>query len=318
MQARLQQGQAGQQGVPNGNQAQRPQTGGTMPNGTPSGQNLTVPGQNRVRGPMPPQMAGQAQMQNGLRVPQPLMNGVPQAQMQGPQGQLPMPNPALDVGLVTQAHRISEQQRQAIQARQQGQPGLGQIHNSPPRNMNGMSPPNFPQMPNGNMMPFPNTNGVGSPGGASNQSQGQAGSPRLAHPNPMIPHAQRMEEQFRQKYPTASTDQIMRLVTEQLTKTMHQRQGIVQSAMNAAAGGNVGMVNGMAMNGGMNGMNVNNGRMASGVESSPQMYAQMLRQQQENQQKAAQAQAAAAQIAGNVNGNGAQGHQRSGSSNSGK
>jgi chromatin modification-related protein VID21 len=254
------------------------------------------------------------------------MNGVPQAQMQGMQGQLPLPNPALDIGLVTQAHRISEQQRQAIQARQQGQPSLGQIHNSPPRSMSGMSPPNFPQMPNGNMMPFSNTNGVASPGGASNQSQGQAGSPRLAHPNPMIPHAQRMEEQFRQKYPNASTDQIMRLVTEQLTKTMHQRQGIVQSAMNAAAGGNVGMANGMGMsgnmngnmNGSMNGMNVNNGRMASGVESSPQMYAQMLRQQQENQQKAAQAQAVAAQVPGNGNGNGAQGHQRSESSNGGK
>jgi hypothetical protein len=87
MQARLQQGQNGQQqGLPNGTPQQRlPSANGVQPNGTPSnGQNLTVPGQNRARGPMPAQMAGQVQMQNGLR-PQPLMNGVPQAQMQGMQ-----------------------------------------------------------------------------------------------------------------------------------------------------------------------------------------------------------------------------------------
>jgi chromatin modification-related protein VID21 len=184
--------------------------------------------------------------------------------------------------------------------------------------MNGMSPLGFPQMQNG-MIPFPNPNGVSSPGGGPSPNQGQAGSPRMGHPqqvsNPMIPHAQRLEEQLRQKYPNATTDQIMRMVTEHLTKSMHQRQGIAQSAMNAAAGGNMGMVNGMGMNG-MNGMNVGNGRMPSGVESSPQMYAQMLRQQQENQQKAAQA-AAAANAAANGQ-NGGQGHQRSGSSNSGK
>lgn len=315
MQARLQQSQNAQQpGLPNGTPQQRPvPTNAPLQNGTPSGgQNLTVPGQNRARGPLPAQMAGQVPMQNNLRVPQPMMNGVPQAQMQGMQGQLPLPNPALDVGLVTQAHRISEQQRQAIQMRQQGQiPGPGQVQNSPPRNMNGMSPPNFP-MPNGNMMAFPNVNGVSSPGGGPNQ--GQAGSPRLSHPqqlaNPMLPQAQRIEEQLRQKYPNASTDQIMRMVTEHITKSMHQRQGIAQSAMNAAAGGNMGMVNGMGMNG------MSNGRIPSGVENSPQMYAQMLRQQQENQQKA-QAQAAANAASNGQNGQSGQGHQRSGSSTSG-
>jgi chromatin modification-related protein VID21 len=315
MQARLQQSQNGQQpGLPNGTPQQRPvPTNVPLQNGTPTtGQNLTVPGQNRARGPLPAQMAGQVPMQNGLRVPQPMMNGVPQAQMQGMQGQLPLPNPALDVGLVTQAHRISEQQRQAIQMRQSGQMN-GQVHNSPPRAMNGMSPPSFP-MQNGAMMPFPNANGVSSPGGGPNSNQGQAGSPRMGQPqqpNPMLPQAQRIEEQIRQKYPNASQDQVMRMVTEHITKSMHQRQvsANAQSAMNAAAGGNMGMLNGMGMNG------MPNVRLPSGAENSPQMYAQMLRQQQENQQKAqAQAQAAANTSNGQ---NGGQGHQRSGSSTSG-
>lgn len=258
-------------------------------------------------------------------------------------GQRPMPNPGLDVGLVTQAHLISEQQRQAIQQRQQGQiPGNGQMHNSPPRNMIGMSPQNFPQMPNGNMMPFPNQNGISSPGG-----QGQAGSPRLNQQSQMahqlIPAAARLEAQIREKYPNATTDQVMRMVADSVTKSVNQRQGLAQNAMNAAAGVNMTGMNGMGMNGmGMNGMGPGNGRIPSGLESSPQMYAQLLRQQQENQQKAqaaANAERAAANVA-NVtnasnNGNGqgqsqgqaqgqaaaqgqAQGHQRSPSLNSAK
>jgi len=236
------------------------------------------------------------------------MNGVPQAPMQVMQGHLPLPNPALDVGLVTQAHRISEQQRLAINARQQGQiPVPGQVHNSPPRNMNGMSPPNFP-MQNGNMMQFPNPNGVSSPGGGPSPNQGQAGSPRMGIPqqNPMLPHAKKIEEQLRQKYPSATTEQIMTMVAEHIHRAMQSRQGLAQSAMNAAAGSNMGMVNGMSMNG------MPNGRIPSGVENSPQMYAQMLRQQQEAQQKN-QALAAA-----NAATNAGQGHQRSGSSNSAK
>jgi chromatin modification-related protein VID21 len=69
------------------------------------------------------------------------MNGVPAAPMPG---QLPMPNPALDVGLVTRAHQISQHQ-QAMIRQQQGQiPGQSpQMHNSPPR-MNGMRTSWFP------------------------------------------------------------------------------------------------------------------------------------------------------------------------------
>ena len=264
-------------------------------------------------------MAGQVQMANGLRVPQPIMNGVPQAQMQGMQnGQLPMPNPALDVGLVARAQNISEQQRQAIRMQQAGQIPMqgqnGQIHNSPPRNMNTMSPPNFPQMANGSILPFNpnNVNGVSSPG--LSPSQGQAGSPRMGQlqqlSNGMVPQAIRLEESIRQKYPNATNEQVMRMISDALAKNAQQRQGLAQSAMNAAAGGNMnGMVNGQGM--------VNGGQ-----GQSPQLYAQMLRQQQEAQQKqaqvAAQAQAVQAQAAavqsqqGNV-----QGHQRSTSAASG-
>jgi chromatin modification-related protein VID21 len=239
------------------------------------------------------------------------MNGVPQAQMQSMQGQLPMPNPALDVGLVARAQNISEQQRQAIRMQQAGQIPMqnGQIHNSPPRNMSAMSPPNFAQMPNGTMLPFnTNANGVSSPGALP---QGQAGSPRVSGlqqlGSGMMPQAIRLEESIRQKYPNATNEQVMRMISDTLAKSAaHQRQGLAQSAMNAAAGGNMnGIVNGQ-----MGNMNVGQGQ-------SPQGYAQMLRLQQEAQQKQAQATAQAvavqAQVAVSQQGNTAQGHQRSGS-----
>ena len=329
MQARIA-GQNPQQALPNGATPQQrgptPANGALPPNGTPTqaSQNLTVPGQNRVRGPMPPQMASQVQMPNGLRAPQPMMNGVPQAQMQSMQGgQLPMPNPALDVGLVARAQNISEQQRQTIRIQQAGQiPMQGQnsqIHNSPPRNMNAMSPPNFPQMPNGNMLPFNpnNANGVSSPGPSS--SQGQAGSPRMGQlqqlSNGMVPQALRLEESLRQKFPNATQDQINRMISDAVQKNAaHQRAGLAQSAMNAAAGGNMnGMINGQGM-----------ANMNGGQGQSPQLYAQMLRQQQDAQQKqaqaAAQAQAVQAQAAAvqSQQVNSGQGHQRSGSAASGK
>jgi chromatin modification-related protein VID21 len=296
-----------QAGLPNGVPQQRA-AGALAPNGTPvaTGQNLTVPGQARPPRPMPPQMPGQP-MPNGLRVPQPIINGVPQAPMQG---QMPLPNPALDVGLVTRAHQISQHQ-QAILRQQQGQiPGQSpQMHNSPPR-MNGMPAPGFP-MPNGMMPPFnPNVSGASSssPGGHV-PSPGQAGSPRMGH-NPLqypngVSHVQILEHQIKTKFPQATQEQVTRMISEQLAKSVHQqqqRQGIAQSAMNAAAGG-------AAMNG-----------MGQAGQATPQLYAQMLRQQQENQQKAQQQAAAQAANAvansGNGTGNAGQGHAHRGSSGS--
>jgi len=287
------------------------------PNGTPTqtSQNLTVPGQNRARGPLPAQMAGQVQMPNGLRAPQPIMNGAPQAQMQTMQGgQLPMPNPALDVGLVARAQNISEQQRQAIRMQQASQLPLqgqnGQIHNSPPRNMGAMSPPGFPQMSNGNMFSIntSNTNGVSSP--RPTNSHGQSGSPRMGQAQqlsggPTPPLVARLEESLRQKYPEATPEQVSRMLSETLSKNVYQKQtGLsaqnAQSAMNAAAGNNAnGMVNGQGMS------------MNAGPNQSPQHYAQLLRQQQQDQQQKAQA------AAQNQQANGGQGHQRNGSGASG-
>ncbi|KAL5317875.1 hypothetical protein ACEPPN_014975 [Leptodophora sp. 'Broadleaf-Isolate-01'] len=309
-----------QPGLPNG--VPRPVNGAMPMNGPapPSGQNLTVPGQNRPR-PIPPQMPGQP-MPNNLRVPQMPMNGVPTAQMQG---QMPLPNPVLDVGLVNRAQQISQHQ-QAIRLQQQGQmPGQSpQMHNSPPR-MNGMPQPGF-QMQTNMMPPFnPNTNGVSTPPAnhVPSPGQGHAGSPRMGQnllqpPNTAASsHISMLEHQIKQKYPNATNEQITNMIQTNLKTILqsqqqqHQRQGFAQSAMNAAAGGN-------AIAAGMN-------AMTNATQGTPQLYAQMLRQQQENQQKAAQQAQQAAAIVGNgqspPNGNGnagnsAQGHAHRASSGS--
>ena len=252
---------------------------------------------------MPPQMPGQP-MQNGLQVPRISMNGVPQAPMQG---HMPLPNPAVDVNLVSAAHRISQHQQAMIRQQQGGIPGQSpQMHNSPPR-MNGLPAPGFP-MQNGMMQPFPNTNGVSSPNGhIPSPGQGQAGSPRMGQQNmqPNVSTVQILEHQIKTQFPNATQEQVMRLIQERLQKTVHQQQArqnnIAQSAMNAAAGG------GGAMN--VNGMG------AAG-QGTPQLYAQMLRQQQENQQKAQQQAQQQAANAGANGGNAGQGHAHRGSSGS--
>ncbi|RDL41379.1 uncharacterized protein BP5553_01358 [Venustampulla echinocandica] len=303
-----------QGGIPPGGPQARgmPSAGGPMaPNGTPNvpGQNLTVPGQNRQPRPMP--QMGQP-MPNGLRVPQLPMNGMSPSPMQAMQGQMPMPNPAVSVGLINQAARTAEEQRAMIQMQQQGKlPGQSpQIHNSPPR-MNGMPQPGFQMQ---NMMAFnANANGIPTPPingvvPSSNQGHGQAGSPRIGQQHPhsqesQNTHIARLEAHFKKQYPNATQDQIMALMTDALKRNVQSKQGLAQSAMNAAAGAGTPM-------GGMNGQGP---RMPVGVESSPQLYAQMLRQQQENQQKAEQARQAANIMAvaqaqsGGVTSNGQQG-----------
>ncbi|KAL2068631.1 hypothetical protein VTL71DRAFT_14968 [Oculimacula yallundae] len=327
------------------NGAPRPPNASMPMNGSApqSGQNLTVPGQNRPR-PMPPQMPGQS-MPNNLRVPQMPMNGIPTAQMQG---QMPLPNPVLDVGLVSRAQQISQHQ-QAIRLQQQSQmPGQSpQMHNSPPR-MNGIPQPGF-QMQSNMMPPFnPNGNGISTPPAnhVPSPGQGHAGSPRMGQ-NPLqappntgaASHISMLEHQLKQKYPAATNEQITSMIQANLSKSIlqqnhqqnhqqqqqqqqqhQQRQGFAQSAMNAAAGAN-------SLAAGMN-------AMTNATQGTPQLYAQMLRQQQENQQKAAQAQQqAAASVVGNgqspsmansnLNGNGnasggnsAQGHAHRASSGS--
>lgn len=315
--------QNAQTGQPNGGPPRPPTSSAMAPSGIPaSGQNLTVPGQNRPPRPMPPQMAGQP-LPNGYRVPAMPINGVPAASMQG---QLPLPNPTLDVGLVNRAHLISQSQAAMIRQQQGQHPGQSpQMHNSPPRT-NGVPQPGFPVH---NLMPPSNFNGngVGTPpanGHAQSPGPGQAGSPRMGQ-NPMnmaagnVSQVKLMEQQIMQKYPHATPDQVMRLISDNLNKSVQQqqRQGIAQSAMNAAAGGPA-----------ANGMSPGNAMAMNGIgagQGTPQLYAQRLREQQENQQKAQQAMRTAnsagsggqPQGPGNSTGNPGQSHAHRGSPSGG-
>ncbi|KAL3418186.1 chromatin modification-like protein vid21 [Phlyctema vagabunda] len=267
-------------GVPaNGMNGQQPQN----PN------QLAVPGQNRPRAPMGSNPMAPVSMQNGLQVPQMQhMNGVSQAQMQS---RLPPPNPApmLDINTMAQSRRIADQQRQAVQMQQQGQPT--QVRNSPPNMRNPQNNQNGatqPYLPNPNMMPPFNPNGVSTPPTHNLNTPGSAGSPRLGQPssqqlsNAANAHIASLEAQIRAKFPSATPEQLNHMIREQLNKMkatasatpLNQAQ-LQQAAMNAAAGGNMNSAN-------RNGVHTG---VPSGVENSPQLYAQMLRAQQQQQQQ---------------------------------
>lgn len=249
-------------------------------------------------------------MSNGLRVPQLPLNGIPPGPMQGMQGQMPMPT----VGLVTQAAQTAESQRALIQMQQQQAKVSGQsppMHNSPPRT-NGLAQPHGFPMPQ-NMMAFnANANGISTPpmnGMASSGQHGQSGSPRMGQPQYSQDHQpntmiNQMEAQLRKQYPNLPNDRIMAMMTDHLKRQAQQRQGLAQSAMNAAAGG----------------MSDQSPRMtAANVTNGPQQYAQMLLQQQQNQQKQEQARQAASALTENRNLNQGHAHRNSsGSVQSGK
>lgn len=128
-------------------------------------------------------------------------------------------------------------------------------------------------MPNPNMMPpfTPNTNGMSTPpaNGLGVPTPGSAGSPRIAQPGNQQP-IKALEQQIRQKFPNATNEQVQAMIRDHLTRSVAQAQ-MTQSAMNAAAGGNMNGSGGQP-------------RVPSGVENSPQLYAQMLRAQQAAQQ----------------------------------
>jgi chromatin modification-related protein VID21 len=191
-----------------------------------------------------------------------------------PQHRLPAPNPAPDLQLVMQARRISEQQRQAVQMQQQHQGPNPQVHSSPPnmrQNMNGINQQAFMQNGQAMMAAFSigNGNGVSTPpaNGFNVNAVGSAGSPRIAHPgqsqhpNGSISQVSKLEAQCRARAPTATPDQINKMVRDTLNQNLAR-----QSAMHAAAGG------GTSLPG-----------MPSGMQASPQQYAQMLRAHQEKQ-----------------------------------
>lgn len=237
---------------------------------------------------MPPQLSGQPM--SGMRAPQIPMNGVPTAPMQG---QMPPPNPALDIAL--RAQQVSQHQ-QMLRQQQQGQMN-GQMHNSPPR-INGMPQP-FPMQ--GSMMPPFNPNGVSTPpaNGHATPAHGQAGSPRMSQPqhNGLTHNIQMLEHSLKKQYPQSTQEQITAMISQTL-KQQQQKQGIAQSAMNAAAGAGMGQ----------------------GAGGTPQAYAQMLRQHTQAQ---AQMQASNSSTGGNSQaqgsggtGNSGQGHAHRNSSGS--
>jgi chromatin modification-related protein VID21 len=224
--------------------------------------------------------------------------------MQGMPGQMPM-QPT--TGLVISAAQTAESQRALILKQQQQQgaaPGQSpQMHNSPPR-VNGIPQPHgFPMQ---NMVAFNgNMNGISTPpmnGMASSPGpgHGQASSPRMGQQLPYSQDAQtsvitRMEASLRKQYPNAPNDQIMAMMTEHLKRNAaQQRQGLAQSAMNAAAGS-------------ANGMGDANGQMtaaSNNPQGSAQAYAQMIARQQQNQQKQEQARQAANALSANPGQNG--------------
>lgn len=321
-----------QPGMPNGVPQQRgPLPANAMgPNGqqTP-GQNLAVPGQNRPHPGMP--MAGQVPMNPALQVPQMQMNGIPQ-QMAGMPGRLPVPNPKVDLGLVNQVHRITEQQRAQVLQNQQRQ--AGPMHNSPQNMRLGVLPQggSFPQ----NMMPHYNPNvpnGVGSPSqnGLNASTPGVSASPRppssqqqmQAQANAII---QRIEATVRQQHPNATQPEFQQRVQQLFQQTLlqqqhqsqqqqqpqqqqpqqqqqqqqqqqHQRAILTQSAMNAAAG---------AMPDSNHAQVQAHARVLSGGEGAPgptpQAYAHMLQAQQAKQQLAVINAASANANAANGNG----------------
>ncbi len=126
-----------------------------------------------------------------------------------------------------------------------------------------------------------NTNGVSTPppNGLTVPPNGTSGSPRMGHmnqqnqyPNGSISQVPKLEAQIRASYPNATPEQIRKMVGDSINQSVaQQRQQISQSAMHAAAGG------ANAMPG-----------LPTGMQNSPQQYAQMLRAQQERQAAAAQ------------------------------
>jgi chromatin modification-related protein VID21 len=115
-----------------------------------------------------------------------------------------------------------------------------------------------------------------------------------------LTHIQMLEHQLKKQYPQSTQEQITAMISQTL-KAQQQKQGIAQSAMNAAAGA------------------VAAGNMGVGQGGTPQAYAQMLRQHTQAQAQQ-QASSAVSNGQGQVNnggsGNAGQSHAHRGSSGS--
>ncbi|RKF79566.1 Chromatin modification-related protein eaf-1 [Golovinomyces cichoracearum] len=226
---------------------------------TPISSNLN----NQNRSHQTPTMPSHQISTGNIRVSGTVVNSMLQAPIQS---QIPTSSSSPDLGLMSRAHAISQQQQAILRQQQQAQT-YSQPSYSP--RMNGISTPGYSAQ--GNLIPpFPtNSNGVITPSSNSLSPSGQSDSRQTTQPPQALTHVQRMEIQYKAKYPSATPDQITSMISQALSQSLqqHQRQNINKNSINAAAGPVASM----------NSMN--------GSQGTPQMYAQMLRHQQENQQK---------------------------------
>ncbi|TQS36105.1 hypothetical protein Golomagni_03455 [Golovinomyces magnicellulatus] len=227
---------------------------------TPTSSNVN--NQNRLH--QAPTMPSHQISNGSVRVTGTGVNSILQAPIQS---QIPTSSSSPDLGLVSRAHAISQQQQAILRQQQQGQT-YSQPSYSP--RMNGISTPGYSTQ--GNLIPpfSTNSNGVITSSSNSLSSSGQSDSRQTTQPPQALTHVQRMEIQYKAKYPSATPDQITSMISQALSQSLqqHQRQNINKNSINVAAGGPVASMNNM-----------------NGSQGTPQMYAQMLRHQQENQQK---------------------------------
>jgi chromatin modification-related protein VID21 len=251
----------------------------------------------RMSMPSTPNGTGAQTHSTGGLVPPMQMNGNSHVQMPVVNGQARMAMPAgqPDIQTLLQAQRISEQQRQSVQMRQQ-QPHQNQqqghaMQNSPSAMraaLSQMNQKNFLNSPQAQAMLASmngaNGSGMSTPPGSNyslssnTMSQGTMGANTMSSVSPppaatlpqqthqtYVSQLQIIESQIRQANPNTPQDMV-RQMARQLLQNRHNN--LTQSAMNAAAGGQTAAANG------------------------PHQYAQLLRAQQQ-QQAAAAAQAQA-------------------------
>ncbi|KAL9120968.1 MAG: hypothetical protein Q9187_002477 [Circinaria calcarea] len=276
---------------------------GTSPHLTSSLPNNHIPpshpNQNRLPPPPHPAVNGMPmnvpQVHNGQLGPR--GSGIPQAQMQPHmQGQQRMQQQAgSDMRVYIEANRLQHEQQQYLQQQQQQQqqrrqqqsqangqnasstsPGAGTVNVLSQSNPSAM----IASLQATNGIPSPAINGVSGPPGPSTSPLLENSMQAQPLSSGMVPAVNQISNSIKARHPQASPEQVNRMTTETLQYRMVQSQS--QAAMLAAAGSNTShhaanlqlppqqqaMVNG-----------------PNGAPSiSPQIYAQMMRNQQSHQQ----------------------------------
>lgn len=276
--------------VPNGNSASPHPNGGLVPPMHPNGagqvQMPIVNGQARMA--MPNQQANLQLLMQAQRIQEQQRQSVQIQQQQQQQSQHPQQQPQQALQHVQmhqqhQTHQATSQQQQQQQLQlQQAQQANMQMQNSPPAmraaTLAGLNQKNFLNNPqaqaliasmnaaNGAGMSTPPTPGFNLPtNGTSSSTAASPGIPQQTHQT-YVSQLQHIESQLRQSQPHAPQEAVRQMARQLL---QNRQNTIMQSAMNAAAGGA-------------------NGQTAAA--NGPHQYAQLLRAQQQQQQAQAAAQ----------------------------